>query len=97
MSYGLSTPVDFEEIAGQVMALDFSTASKRLEEIFAQRLEIEMAAKQAEEEKETTKIVEEPVIQQPKTVTIIINGDGVRKLDSIKNYLDMNNIEYSII
>lgn len=97
MSYGLSTPVDFEEIAGQVMALDFSAASKRLEEIFAQRLEIETNAKQVEEEKEAPQIIEEPLIKQPKTVTIIIKGDGVRKLDSIKNYLDVNNIEYSII
>ena len=97
MSYGLSTPVDFEKIASQVMALDFSTASKRLEEIFAQRLEIETNAKQVEEEKETPQIVEKPTIKQPKTVTIIIKGDGVRKLDSIKNYLDVNNVEYSII
>lgn len=97
MSYGLSTPVNFDDIALQIMALDFSKASKRLEEIFAQRLEIETNAKQVEEEKEAPQVIEEPLIKQPKTVTIIIKGDGVRKLDSIKNYLDMNNIEYSII
>ena len=97
MSYGLSTPVNFDDISSELMALDFSTASKRLEEIFAQRLEIETNAKQVEEEKEIPQIVEEPLIEQSKTVTIIIKGDGVRKLDSIKNYLDVNNIEYSII
>lgn len=93
MSYGLSTPIEFSKIAGRLMGLDFSTASKELETIFADQLEIETNAKEDDE----AELVEAAITSEPKSITIVIKGEGTKKIDSVKSYLEINNIDYTIL
>jgi hypothetical protein F3_00797 len=93
MSYGLSTPIEFSKVSSRLMGLDFSTASKELETIFADQLEIETNAKEDDE----AELVEVATASEPKSITIVIKGEGVKKIDSVKSYLEINNIEYTIL
>lgn len=101
MNYGLATPVDFEKIYPRIQNLDFMAASKELENIFIDRLDMETAAQDKVQDEEVENVFEpdsEPVeCKVHATLTIIIKGDGVKKIDSIKNYLDAQCIEYSIV
>ena len=93
MSYGLSTPVEFSKVASRLMGLDFSTASKELETIFADQLEIETNAKEDDE----AELAEVATTSEPKSITIVIKGEGTKKIDSVKSYLEINNIDYTIL
>lgn len=93
MSYGLSTPIDFSKVSSRLMGLDFSTASKELENIFVEQLEVETNAKEDDE----VELVEVAAKSEPKSITIVIKGEGVKKIDSVKSYLEINNIEYTIL
>ena len=93
MSYGLSTPIEFSKVSSRLIGLDFATASKELETIFADQLEVETKAKEDDE----AELVEATAPSEPKSITIVIKGEGIKKIDSVKSYLEINNIEYTIL